>query len=56
VTFPTGCDISEIGDTLVIESGKDLEVGEELIVNFTAYGRAEVPETCESSQGECSVS
>ncbi|MDP9849490.1 hypothetical protein [Streptosporangium lutulentum] len=45
----------QVGDTLVIESGKNLKAGEKLVVDFTAYGRAELPRTCESSQGECSV-
>jgi hypothetical protein len=56
VSSVNGAAGKQVGDTLVIESGKDLEPGEDLIVNFTARGRAEVPQTCESSQGECSVS
>ncbi|AWS46370.1 hypothetical protein [Streptosporangium sp. 'caverna'] len=56
VSSVSGAAGKQIGDTLVIESGKDLEPGEDLVVNFTARGRAEIPQTCESSQGECSVS
>ncbi|MEV6861086.1 hypothetical protein AB0M44_08795 [Streptosporangium subroseum] len=56
VSSVSGAAGRQIGDTLVIESGKDLEPGEDLIVNFTARGRAEIPQTCESGQGECSVS
>ncbi|SNT62743.1 hypothetical protein SAMN05216276_109320 [Streptosporangium subroseum] len=56
VSSVSGAAGKQIGDTLVIESGKDLEPGEDLIVNFTARGRAEIPQTCESGQGECSVS
>ncbi|WP_344967709.1 hypothetical protein [Streptosporangium fragile] len=55
VTSVQGAEWSQDGETLTIESAEGLAAGEELVVNFTAWGAAEIPESCRSSQGECSV-
>jgi hypothetical protein len=55
VSSVNGAGWKQDGETLVIESRRDLEPGEKLVINFTARGPAEVPQTCESSQGECAV-
>ncbi|MFD8562739.1 hypothetical protein ACFV1N_36140 [Streptosporangium canum] len=51
----TGAGWTQDGDTLVLEPGKDLEVGESLVLTFTAHGRAQAPQTCRSTRGECAV-
>ncbi|WP_031158606.1 hypothetical protein [Streptosporangium roseum] len=51
----TGAGWKQDGDTLVLEPGKDLEVGESLVLTFTARGRAQAPQTCRSTRGECAV-
>lgn len=55
VSSASGADWEQVGDSLVIESPEGLQVGEELVVVFTASGDAEIPETCESDGGECAV-
>ncbi|MER5322218.1 hypothetical protein [Streptosporangium roseum] len=63
LSLPVGGEVASVsgagwqqdGDTLVLEPGKDLEVGESLVLTFTAYGRAEAPRTCRSTPGECAV-
>ncbi|MFJ2031903.1 hypothetical protein [Streptosporangium sp. NPDC087985] len=56
VASVTGADWKQDGDTLVLETVRDLEAGKDLVLTFTAYGRAEVPRSCESTQAECAVS
>lgn len=51
----TGAGWQQDGDTLVLEPGRDLEVGESLVLTFTAHGRAQAPRTCRSTRGECAV-
>jgi hypothetical protein len=55
VSSVSGAGWKQDGETLMIESHKDLEAGEKLVISFTARGPAEVPQTCESSQGECAI-
>ncbi|MBB2913842.1 hypothetical protein FHS43_005151 [Streptosporangium becharense] len=55
VTSVRGAGWSQDGGLLTIESPQGLKAGEELVVSFTARGAAEVPSTCRSVQGECSV-
>jgi hypothetical protein len=50
-----GAEWRQDGDDLVIESEAGLEAGEPLVVTFTAQGDAEIPRTCRSDQGKCSV-
>ncbi|OUC95909.1 hypothetical protein, partial [Streptosporangium minutum] len=51
----TGAGWQQDGDTLVLEPDRDLEVGESLVLTFTAHGRAQAPRTCRSTRGECAV-
>ncbi|WP_344917911.1 hypothetical protein [Streptosporangium oxazolinicum] len=55
VSSVTGADWEQVGDDLVIESPDGLAAGEELVITFTARGDAEIPASCQSDQGECSV-
>ncbi|GAA3441792.1 hypothetical protein [Planomonospora venezuelensis] len=55
VASVTGARWRQDGGTLVIKSAGELEAGEELVVTFTAYGRAKAPRDCRSAQGDCSV-
>ncbi|GAA4223515.1 hypothetical protein FHR32_001298 [Streptosporangium album] len=55
VASVAGADWTQDGDTLVLEPSADLEAGGDLVLTFTAYGRAEPPQTCRSTQAECAV-
>lgn len=55
VSSVSGAEWEQVGDNLVIESPDGLGAGEELVVTFTARGDAEIPASCQSDQGECSV-
>ncbi len=55
VTSVTGANWSQNGDTLVIESADALGEDRNLVVTFTADGRATTPQTCQSAQGDCVV-
>lgn len=55
VTSVRGAGWRQTDDTLVIESARTLEAGEKLVVVFNAYGRAQAPRTCRSTQGDCVV-
>ncbi|MFB9877143.1 hypothetical protein ACFFMN_04295 [Planobispora siamensis] len=55
VSSVSGAEWSQDGDSLLLESTESLTEGGELVVTFTATGRARAPQTCESAQGECSV-
>ncbi|MFF5208765.1 hypothetical protein [Streptosporangium sp. NPDC000396] len=55
VTSVKGAEWSQADDTLTLESVQSLEAGEDLVITFTAYGEAKAPRTCQSTQGECSI-
>ncbi|WP_326825157.1 hypothetical protein [Streptosporangium sp. NBC_01756] len=55
VASVSGAGWTQDGTTLVLEPTADLEAGEDLVLTFTAYGRAEQPQTCQSAQAECAV-
>ncbi|GII00683.1 hypothetical protein [Planobispora takensis] len=55
VSSVSGAEWSQDGDSLLLKSTEGLTEGGELVVTFTATGRARAPRTCESAQGECSV-
>ncbi|MEV7012759.1 hypothetical protein [Streptosporangium sp. NPDC051022] len=55
VTSVTGAGWDQVGDTLVLESPRNLGAGEDLVVTFTADGQARTPRSCQSSQGDCVV-
>ncbi|WP_433243952.1 hypothetical protein ACQPYK_40785 [Streptosporangium sp. CA-135522] len=55
VTSLTGAEWKQDGDTLILEPSGGLEAGEDLVLTFTAYGRAQAPQTCRSTRGECTV-
>ncbi|MER6831291.1 hypothetical protein ABT352_35240 [Streptosporangium sp. NPDC000563] len=50
-----GAGWEQVDGDLVIESRKNLRAGERFVVTFTASGDAEIPASCWSEQGECSV-
>lgn len=53
VASVSGADWRQTGHTLVIESVRALDAGENLVVTFTAYGEVQPPRTCQSTQGDC---
>lgn len=55
VTSVSGAGWEQNGDTLVIGPAASLEAGENLVLTFTAQGRAQAPRSCWSTRGECSV-
>ncbi|MEU1731001.1 hypothetical protein [Streptosporangium sp. NPDC020145] len=55
ITSLHGADWKQEGGILVLDSGQNLDPGENLVVTFSADGQSSTPKTCQSPQADCVV-
>ncbi|MBB4918597.1 hypothetical protein [Streptosporangium saharense] len=55
ITALSGAEWTQEGGVLVLDSAKDLDPGENLVVTFSAEGQSSTPKTCQSPQADCVV-